>query len=226
VLQERWAVSQQEARVLADQLLLEQERRSQAEAAIHAAEQRTDEARRMTEQVRADTEARISQLEDLSQRAQEEAERRVQEAAQRLSAERAQSETHQQHLMRVIEQNHVETAAARKAFDEERLAWKNQEGALLKRLDAVHAQLAASELRVATTEERARLLETELVQARAALRELREHQLTSSRVIESLRAELALTQTQCADLRQRLSEAQSHSAAIPLVDPKQNHETG
>ncbi|MCP5424951.1 MAG: DNA-binding protein [Gammaproteobacteria bacterium] len=209
VLGGRWEASQQEVRELSDRLLLEQERREQAEAAIQAAEQRREESRRLAEQMRADAEKQVAQFEDLLRRTQDDAANRLQEAAQRLSNERAQSEMHQQRLMQLIEQNRADASSLRQSFDEERLSWKNQEAEWQSRLEAGQARLAANQILLATTEERSRLQEEELAQARTRVRELRDEQLIAVRSAEFLRAELEIAQARIRDLQEKITAVEN-----------------
>ncbi|NJN46087.1 MAG: hypothetical protein HC808_05950 [Candidatus Competibacteraceae bacterium] len=191
-LQLQWEGSQREVRELADQLLVDRERLTQADAAIKAAEQRAVEAGQLTGQVRAEAETRLNKLDDALRQNRAEAERQLVAAEQRLLAERERSEGHEQRLMQVVEQNRAEHVQARQQFNEERLTWRNRETALQQQLENARNQLSHSQEAASIAEERARLLEVELKQTRAALHELQERQMTTAGIVESLKVELKM----------------------------------
>ncbi|MEE4375999.1 MAG: DNA-binding protein [Candidatus Competibacteraceae bacterium] len=205
-LQLQWESSQREARELADQLLVERERRALTEAEIKATDQRALAATQLTEQVRSEAEDRLNKLEDALRQSREEAERQSAAAEQRLLSERERSENHEQRLMQVVEQNRAEHSQSRQEFNEERLAWRNRETALQKQLENTQDQLAQQRQVTATAEERARLLETELIQTRVALRDLQEHQLATAGIVESLKLELKIAHEEQQVLRQELAD--------------------
>jgi DNA repair exonuclease SbcCD ATPase subunit len=217
-LQQQWERSQREARECADQLLVERERRALAEAEIKAAEQRAVAAAQLTEQVRTEAEIRFNKLEDALRQGREEAEQRLATAEQRLLAERERSEGHEQRLMRVVEQNRAEHTLARQEFNEERLTWRSREAALQQQVENAQDQLTRNRQTTATAEERARLLEMELKQARVALHDLQERQLTTAGVVESLKVELKMAHDEQHNLRQHLTDVSKGISTKPAPE--------
>jgi len=217
-LQQQWESSQREARELADQLLVERERRALTEAEVKAAEQRTVAATQIAEQVRSEAENRLNKLEKALQQSRDEAERQSAAAEQRLLAERERSESHEQRLMQVVEQNRAEHTQSRQEFNEERLAWRSREAVLQQQIDSIQEQLNTSRQAATSAEERARLLDVELKQTRNALHDLQERQLTTAGVVESLKLELKRAHEEQQQLRHQLTDNAKTLSAQPNLE--------
>lgn len=183
--------SQTATRSLADRLLVEQERRAAAETAIETAEQRASAAAETVAQIRAETEARVAQLETLLRQTREDLLRQQADTRQRLETERQRAEANEARLTQILDQSRAEWVTERHAFAGERTDWKNREAAWLERLERQERENASVREALAVAGERQRALVAELQQARAALEESETRHIETLRVSEQLRGELA-----------------------------------
>jgi chromosome segregation ATPase len=177
-------------RELENELLIAQERRSTAEAAIAAAEQKALDAAHATEQVRQEAQAHIAAWEDRLRQSREDAEQRLAEAEQRLTYERERGEANETRLLRIIDQNRTEQAAERQTFTTALNASQQRETRLQEQLEMLRKEHAATCSTLAGAGERNRLLEAELERARTALQELESRYVAMLHETESLRVEL------------------------------------
>jgi len=194
--------SQASARALADRLLVEQERRAAAETAIESAEQRARAAAETVAQIRAETEARIAQLETLLQQTREDLQRQQAETRQRLEIERQRAEANEVRLTAILDQSRAEWVAERHAFASERNDWKNREITWLERLEQLDRENVSAREALAVANERQRALTVGLQQTRVDLQESEARHIEALRASENLRGEL----TAALENRQRLNQ--------------------
>ncbi|MDS4040545.1 MAG: DNA-binding protein [Candidatus Competibacter sp.] len=182
------------ARELADRLLVEQERRTAAEATIQAAEQRVRAAMEASAQIRAETTARIAQTETVLQQTRADMAKQLTEARQRFEAERQRGEAGETRLLAMLDQIRAEQKAERQTFTTERHDWNHQE--TLRRDQHEAQQRENAELRATLTAagERQNTLADELGQLRRLLRDAEAQYLETVRVAEGLRGELKAVQ--------------------------------
>lgn len=202
--------SQTAARELADRLLVEQERRTAAETAIQAAEQRARTAAETVAQIRAETEARVEQLEIALRQSRADAERQEAEARRQIEAERQRGEANEIRLTRILEQSRSEWATERQAFATERLDWKNRETAWQARTETQERENVSIREALAVANERQHGLSVELQQLKTGLQESEARHLEALRAAENLRGELKAALESQKNLQQQLdSERQN-----------------
>ena len=178
------------ARQLADQLLVTQERRAAAEIAIDAAEQRTQAAIDASAQIRAETEARVAQMETVLQQLRADMSHQQTQAQQRIDDERQRAEANETRLMHLLDQDRAEQAVERQTFAAERQEWKNREAGWRMQQEAQRRENIETRAALATAEERLRVRDTELRQVRAALATAENRYGDMARATDALRNEL------------------------------------
>lgn len=213
-MRRQWETLQITARDLADRLLVEQERRTAAETAIAAAEQRVEAAIAAVAQIRAETEARVAQLETALQQLRTDLEQQRAEAQQRFETERQRGEANEARLMQQIDRTHQEHLAERQTFAAERQDWKNREIAGQKQQEALLQENIQLRTTLAAAEGRQDALAHEIDQLRTMLQQAEARHLDAVRNAETLRGEWKAA---LAD-RERLQQQLANSAAIS-TDP-------
>lgn len=172
-IQRQWEIAQAAQHDLANRLLIEQERRAAAETAIQAAEERVQAAIISVNQMRAETDARIAQMDVMLQQAYADLERQRLEARRQLEYERERNAANEVKLTQLLDQERAERAAEQQAFSVERqnrlhqLENAQREYAELQRnlahnrerleqstatLDTLHATLEQREVRIQEAE--------------------------------------------------------------------------
>lgn len=209
------------ARQLADQLLVAQERRAAAEIAIDAAEQRTQAAIDASAQIRAETEARVAQMETSLQQLRADMSNQQVQAQQRIDDERQRAEANEIRLMHLLDQDRAEQAVERQTFAVERQEWKNREAGWRMQQETQRRENIETRAALATAEERLRVRDTELRQARAALATAENRYGDMARATDALRNELRAA----LDAQNRLRQSfEMNRSAQP--DPKILPEAG
>lgn len=212
----QWETVQITARQLADRLLVEQERRTLAEAAIAAAEQRVQAALATVVQIRAETEARVMQLDTALQQLRTDMAQQRREAQARLAEERQRGEANEARLMQQMDRNRQEQLAERQTFMAERQDWKNREHAAQEQRAALRQENVKLQTTLATAEGHRNALMSEIEQLRAMLQQMETRHLDAVRDAEVLRGELKAA---LAD-RERLQQEQVLQAApLPAQTP-------
>ncbi|PIE82841.1 MAG: hypothetical protein CSA09_04640 [Candidatus Contendobacter odensis] len=221
---EQLDIERKAVRKLTDQLLVEQERRTTAESAIQAAEQRVVIAQDNITQIRHETTARVTQLEAMVQTVQTEMDRCIHEAKQQLDQERQRSETNESHLMQLIDQIRLELANERHHISKERENWNQREIQWQAQRELQQHELAERKIAEATLQERYQGLCTELErlnmeseQLRTEMESMAQEHWTALRKIEMLTAELRMT----TEIKNRLQEQidninENHDSAISV----------
>ncbi|QQS55299.1 MAG: DNA-binding protein [Candidatus Competibacteraceae bacterium] len=209
------------ARQLADQLLVARERRAAAEIAIEAAEQRTRAAMETAAQIRAETEARIAQMEAVLQQLRADMTSQQTQAQQRIDDERQRAEANETRLMHLLDQDRAEHTAERQAFATERQEWKNREAGWRVQLETQRRENIETRAALAIAEERLRVRDTELRQARAALVTAEGRYGDMARATDALRNELRAA----LDAQNRLRQSFEMSRQAQ-PDPKSLPESG
>ena len=203
------------ARQLADQLLVAQERRAAAEIAIDAAEQRTQAAIAASAQIRAETEARVAQMETVLQQLRVDMSHQQTQAQQRIDDERQRAEANETRLMHLLDQDRAEQAVERQTFATERQEWKNREAGWRMQQEAQRRENIETRTALATAEERLRVRDTELRQARAALATAENRYGDMARATDALRNELRAA----LDAQNRLRQS-SEMSRLAQPNPK------
>jgi len=203
------------ARQLADQLLVAQERRAAAEIAIDAAEQRTQAAIAASAQIRAETEARVAQMETVLQQLRVDMSHQQTQAQQRIDDERQRAEANETRLMHLLDQDRAEQAVERQTFAAERQEWKNREAGWRMQQEAQRRENIETRTALATAEERLRVRDTELRQARAALATAENRYGDMARATDALRNELRAA----LDAQNRLRQS-SEMSRLAQPNPK------
>ena len=211
-LRQHLDVMQINAHDLAERLLVEQERRAAAEAAIQAAEQRVQTAIESVAQIRAETEARIAQLEAALLQLRLDKELQLAQAQQRLDGERQRGEANEARLMQLLDRDRAEHAAERKIFATEREDWKNHEITWQNRLDVQQRENTVVRTALAAAEERQRGLDAENQQLRATLQTAEQHYIDAMRIAEILRSESKTALDEQYRLRQLLEKVGINAA--------------
>lgn len=220
-LRQQINAAQTTAHDLANRLMVEQERRTVAETAIYAAEQRVQAATETVAQIRAETEARIWQLEAALQQTRVDSEQQLAQAQQRFDDERQRGEANEARLMQLLDRDRIDHAAERQIFANERDDWKNQAKAWQARLEAQQRENIDTHAALATAEERRRGLDAETRQLRAALQAVENKHLDALLAAETLRGELKAALDDQQRLRQLLEHERQAIAERP-VSPKAN----
>ena len=192
------------SREIADRLLVEQERRTAAEAAIQAAEQRVQAATETVAQIRTETTARVGQLETTLQQLRYDTDRQLAEAQQRFETERQRGEASEARLLAMLDQLRAEQAAERQAFVTERHDWKNQETIWREQREIQHRETAELRANLTAAGERHNTLTAELEQVRLKLGDMEVRYLETVREAEALRGELKAVQADRQRLQQQL----------------------
>jgi len=209
---------QNTAKELEKRLLVEQERRGLAEAAIEAAEQRTRQATQSAEQARLEAQAHIHTLEDSLHKAHKEAERQRIEAEQRLCYERERSEANEGRLMQIINQLRADHSHEQRLFNEERQVWKAQEATLQQELESAQNTLTASRLASAAAEERAGRMAADFDRTYKALQKMQERHLHAVRLVEVLRGKLKTVTVEHRTLKATCQQLQAELEAYAHAD--------
>jgi chromosome segregation ATPase len=198
-------------RELTDRLLVEQERRAAAEAAIQAAERRIQAAADTVDQIRAETTARVAQLETTLQQLRSDTDRQLAEAQNRLATERQRGEASEARLLAMLDQLRAERSAERQVLATERQDWKNRETTWQDQRDIQQRENAELRATLAVAGERQTALTTELQQIHLALQAAEARHLETVREAEALRGELKAVQAD----RQRLQQMAARSTTLP-----------
>jgi chromosome segregation ATPase len=216
-LRQRLNIAQTTAHDLANRLMVEQERRTVAETAIHAAEQRVQAATEAVTQIRAETEARIRQLEAVLRQAQVDREQQAAQAQQRFNDERQRGEANEARLMQLLDNDRTDHAAERQLFAHERNDWKNHAEVWQARLDAQQRDNTDAHAALATAEERQRGLDAEIRQLRAALQAVEDKYLDALLAAENLRGELKVALEEPQHLRELLEQERQAVAELQTL---------
>ena len=189
----RALLDQQEARVrLEKQLIIEQERRSQAENLIEAAEQRARSALHTAEQLCAESAARIRELEDNLAHLREDAQNLRQEGERRVQHERQRAEASEIRLLRIIDQLRGEHAIERDALQNALARSQVRTTELEQQYRKSQEMLSANQAAYAAADARCAQLDAELSRTRSAQQQLEERFLRSTRLAETLRNKLKM----------------------------------
>lgn len=200
--QRRLAQWQTQNKQLETDLLLEQERRTQAEASIAAIEQRALDAVHRADQTRDEAQSQFLALEQALHRALAEAKEQQAVVEQRLAQEKERNEVTETRLLRIIDQNRMDHAAERQTLNAALEAAQQRELQGQQYKEALQQEHTLVRSALTGAEERNRLLETQLAQAKAGLQEQERRYLESLSAVEALRSELAIQQRE----RQLLQE--------------------
>ena len=215
-LRGQWETLQITTRDLADRLLVEQERRTVAETAIAVAEQRGQVAIATVTQIRAETEARVTQLETaLQQLRTDMAQQRV-EAQQRFEAERQRGEANEARLMQQMDRIRLEQVAERQNFAADRQDWKIREATGQEQRETLRRENIQLRTTLATAEGHQEALANEIGQLRAMLQQVEVRYVEAVRDVEILRGELKTAQ---ADRKRLQQELVIQTAALPDQSP-------
>ncbi|MDS4069711.1 MAG: hypothetical protein RKO24_08815, partial [Candidatus Competibacter sp.] len=206
--------TQAAARELADRLLVEQERRAAAEAAIQAAEQHVRAAMDTVAQIRAETTARIAQTETVLEQTRADMAKQLTEARQRFEAERQRGEAGEARLLAMLDQIRAEQQAERQAFTTERRDWNHQETLWREQHEARQRETAELRATLTAAGERQNALTDELGQFRRLLRDAEARHLETVREAEGLRGELKVVQQDRIRLQHQLE-----TLLAPSSDP-------
>ncbi|MFO1425172.1 MAG: DNA-binding protein [Candidatus Competibacteraceae bacterium] len=204
--------TQTTVRELTDRLLVEQERRTAAETAIQAAEQRVRAAAETIVQIRAETAARVAQLEANLQQLRSDADRQLAEAQHRFETERQRGEASETRLMALLDQLRAEQKAERQAFATERQDWKNQEIHWREQWETARRENTELRANLTAASERQNVLAAELEQIGLKLQNMETRHLETVREAEGLRGELRAVQEDRKQLRHQLD-------ALPALSP-------
>ncbi len=210
-------------RSLSDELLVERERRLQADKAVAVAEQRVAEAILANETLRASAETRIAEWRAALERSQQAAETKVTEVRLRLQDECERAKRNEQQLLVIIQENRADGDRERQAIQQERLAWQDRERDFTWRLASVHQQFLEARTQLAGITEQNRSLGLDLEQSRGMLQERDLQYLETVRALENLRGEFKVTVDRCQVLEKeldniRLAASQEVSQSALLGD--------
>lgn len=194
------------SRSLSDELLVERERRLQADKAVTVAEQRAAEAVLAQETLRTSTEARIAEWREVLERSQQAAEIKLAESQLRLQDECERAERNEQQLLTIIQDNQADFARERQAVQQERLAWQDRERDFTQRLATVHQQLLEVRTQLAVMTEKNRSLVADIEQSHWILQERDQQYLATVRMLENLRGEFKLMVNRCQALEKDLED--------------------
>ena len=142
------------ARDLTDRLLVEQERRANAETVIQAAEDRARTAAALVVEIRAETEARIARMDATLQQQRADSERQRTEAQQRLADERQRNETNEARFMQLLDRERTERTAEQQTFAAERQDRQRRETTLAHQLEDTQRECGELQHNLARTQER------------------------------------------------------------------------
>lgn len=201
----QWETLQTTARELADRLLIEQERRTAAEAAITTAEQQVQAALATVTQIRTETAARVSQLETALQQLRVDMEQQRAEAQQRFETERQRGETNEARLRQQLDHTRQEQTTERQTFAVERQDWKNQEITAQKQQEALRQENIQLRTTLAAAEGRQDALTNEVGQLRTMHQQVETRHLDAVRDAETLRGELKAALANQERLQQELA---------------------
>lgn len=187
--------AQTTTRELADRLLVEQERRANAEIAIQTAEQQVEAATAASAQIRAETTARVSQLETVLQQARIDMEQQLIEANQRLVAEQQRCMETEARLTALLNQLQAEQATERQGWQHREEIWHEQNQVQLIENYQLKSHLA-------TTKQQRDAAIADLEKSRLDLEGAKVSYLATVREAESLRGELKAVQAERDRLQQ------------------------
>lgn len=208
-------ILQSATRDLMDRLLIEQERRAAAETAIAAAEQRAQAAVATVAQIRAETEARVAQLETALNQLRADREQQKIDYQQRFDAERQRGEANEARWLQQIDRTRQERLAERQAFAAEQQDWKNRETALQKQQEILRREHLELRAAGAANEERCGAFSREIEQLKTQAQQTETRHLDALRIAETLRGELNAVRAE----RDRLQQQLAAHAAPPSLTP-------
>jgi chromosome segregation ATPase len=194
--------AQAAVRDLADRLLVEQERRTVAETVIQAAEDRARAAMASVGEIRAETEARIAQMDATLQQQRIDGEHQQAEARQNLADERQRNEAHEARFMQMLDRERTERAAEQQAFAVERQERQRQEAAIARQLEETKRENNELQREMAQIKERLNQSTANLESLQAALQERETRIQETERASDILQVRL---ETEIG-LRQRLEQ--------------------
>lgn len=189
-LRRQLETAQAAARDFADRLLVEQERRANAETAIQAAEQRSQAATDALAHIRAETIARVNQIETALQQTRADAEKQLSDARQLFEAEKQRMAASETRLADMLDQLRAEQLAERERFAGERQDWQRRETDWYQQQQTQiieNNQLKSGWL---AAEEQRNAVKAELEKTRLSLEGTRSNYLETVREAEALRGEL------------------------------------
>lgn len=194
--------TQAAVRDLADRLLVEQERRTAAETAIQAAEDRARAAMASVGEIRAETEARIAQMDATLQQQRIDGEHQQAEAQQRLVDERQRNEANEARFMQMLDRERTERTVEQQAFAAERQERQRQEAALTRQLEEINRENNDLQRNMAQIQERLNQSTASLESLQATLQERETRIQETERASDILQVRL---ETEIG-LRQRLEQ--------------------
>jgi hypothetical protein len=150
----QWEIAQATQRDLADHLLVEQERRTTAEMAIQDAEKRVQAATASIAEMRAETDARITQMNTTLQQLRTDLNQQRLEAEQRLEYERQRGESNESRLMQLLDRERAERTAEQQTFATEHQKRLHQESTLMHQLEGSQRECNVLQRNSAAIQER------------------------------------------------------------------------
>jgi chromosome segregation ATPase len=171
-------------------LIREGERRLQAERTIGIAEQSRLEALHGVEEMRAEKETRIAQINENFRQLRENAEKQRVDAGNQLTFERERNQANEAKMTQVINQNRTDFAKERNGFLDERKQSSLRERGLRTQLEENQQNLANARLTIAGMEERLQSLSEEKSYYRDHQEKLQSQCLAAIRLSETLGSEL------------------------------------
>lgn len=202
-----------------DCLLLEQERRTVAEASIAVAEQHTAHALAAMEQIRGETAARVRQFEATLERVRSDLEQEKIEGKQRLEAERQRGEANETRWLQQIDRIRQESRSERQSFNVERQDWKNREAVAQKQQETLRQENLTLRTSNAAVQERHETSIREINELKAAAQQWEMRYLDALRTAEVLRAELHAVQVECQRLQQLLPQNAPPPTSFGVAEP-------
>lgn len=211
-LRRQLETTQVTARDLADRLLVEQERRANAEIAVQAAEQRIQAANETLRQIRAETAARVGQIEAALQQTRADTEKQLSDAQERFESEKNRMAASEARLADMLAQLRAEQITERQNFAHERQEWRQHEATWREQEKSQSTENIQLKANLLAAQEQRNALRVELEQAQLALTKAQNNHLEAVRTAEALRGELkAISEEQ--------GRLQQEHQPNPLSDP-------
>ena len=207
-------------RDLADRLLVEQERRAVAETAIQAAEQRVEAATQTVAHIRAETTARIAQIDAALQQARTDLAQQAAEAQRRFDAERQRGEASEAQWMQRLDRERSERSTERQKLLTERQDGLQREADLKQEVERLQQEQRATSRQLGSVTESLSRLSAELAEARTAAEQHEKQCLTTAHALEIAQVRLDAEITRCQQLEQDNGEWRRLLLLLPDVLPK------
>ena len=212
--------TQAAGRDLADRLLVEQERRAVAENAIQAAEQRVEAATQTVGHIRAETTARIAQVDAALQQARTDLAQQAAAAQRRFDAERQRGEASEVQWMQRLDRERSERSAERQKLLIERQDGLQREAALKQELAQVQREQSATSQQLGSVKESLSRLSTERAEACAAVEQYEKQYRATAHALEIAQMRLDAEVARCRQLEQNNGEWRRLLLLLPDVLPK------